>query len=236
MVKLLVVDDEADLIAELKPFLERMGYTVITASDGESALTKIAESKPDLIVLDVIMPRLDGREVLRRLRRADNWTPIILLTRVGNTAERTLGLQEGADDYLNKPFDALELVARIQAILRRSQARPESPSLHSARELICDDIVLERQTRRIKLGGSVLPLSARAVSVLEFLMLNAGKVIPRDELLNQVWGWNYPIETRAVDIRIAELRKALKDDADQPRFIETVVGQGYRFIGDVEGR
>src|SRR5437879_353763 len=116
MVKLLVVDDEADLIAELKPLLERMGYEVVTAHDGEQALSKAEQANPDLIVLDVMMPKLDGREVLRRLRQADNWIPVILLTRVGNTAERTLGLQEGADDYLNKPYDPLELVARIQAI------------------------------------------------------------------------------------------------------------------------
>jgi len=236
MVKLLVADDEVDLIAELKPLLERVGYEVITANNGEDALAKISEGTPDLIVLDVIMPKLNGREVLRRLRQADNWTPVILLTHVGNTAERTLGLQEGADDYLNKPFDALELVARIQAILRRTNNHAQQPSPQSYKLLICADFVLERQTRHVKFKGSPLILSARAVSVMEFLMLNAGIIIARDELLNQVWGWAYPIETRAVDIRIAELRKALNDDANQPRFIETVIGQGYRFIGNVEGR
>src|SRR5436190_1927983 len=135
--KLLIVDDETALVAELKPLLERVGYSIVTALDGERALEQVERASPDLIVLDVIMPRLDGREVLRRLRQENNWTPVILLTRVGNTAERTLGLQEGADDYLNKPYDPLELVARIQAILRRTYGKSQNQSLNSYKVLIC---------------------------------------------------------------------------------------------------
>lgn len=234
--KLLVADDEADLVAELKPLLERMGYSVITASDGEQALNQVEQTVPDLVVLDVIMPKMDGREVLRRLRQANNWTPVILLTRVGTTAERTLGLQEGADDYLNKPFDPLELIARIQAILRRTYRGAQNLPLNTYTALVCGDLTLERQARRVNLKGLPLSVSARAVSVLEFLMLNSGEVISREDLLNQVWGWNYALETRAVDIRVAELRKALNDDPDHPQFIETVIGYGYRFIGQVAGR
>jgi len=236
MVKLLVADDEADLVAELKPLLERTGYHVVTAGDGEQTLSQVEHAVPDLIVLDVIMPKLDGREVLRRLRQSNNWTPVILLTRVGNTAERTLGLQEGADDYLNKPFDPLELIARIQAVLRRTYRGGANQPLYSYKTLICSSLVLDRQARRASLKGAALPLSARAIGTLEFLMLNAGKVISREELLDQLWGWSYPVETRAVDIRVAELRKALNDDPALPQFIETVVGTGYRFVGPVEGR
>jgi DNA-binding response OmpR family regulator len=234
----LLVDDEADLLAELQPLLERMGFTIFTASDGEQALQLVESTAPNLIVLDVIMPRIDGREVLRRLRHSGNWTPVILLTHINNSIERTLGLQEGADDYLNKPFDPLELVARIQAVLRRSyqtllsQTQPLSSYMH----LICDELALERQIRRVKLNGTILNLSTRAVSVLEYLMLHAGEVITREQLLDQVWGWSYPVETRAVDIRISELRKALNDHSINPHYIETVVGYGYRLIGKVEGR
>ena len=118
---LLLVDDEADLLAELVPFLERSGFVVETASDGEQALRQVESVRPDLIILDVLMPRLHGRDVLRRLRQAGDWTPVILLTQVGTPAERAMSLQEGADDYLNKPFDPMELVARVQAVLRRAQ-------------------------------------------------------------------------------------------------------------------
>ena len=234
MIKLLNADDDADLVAELRSFLERAGYSVVTVGDGEQALEQVAQIAPALVILDVIMPKLNGREVLRRLRQSNNWTPVILLTHVGNSAERTLGLQEGADDYLNKPFDPLELTARIQAVLRRTNARPLPLTSYST--LVCDALVLERQTRRAKFQDAALNLSARAVNVLEFLMLNAGVIISREDLLNQVWGWSYPVETRAVDIRIAELRKALNDNPDEPRFIETVIGYGYRFVAKVEGR
>ncbi len=232
--KLLVVDDESDLLAELKPLLERSGYEVFLASDGEQALDVVEKTRPDLIILDVLMPRLDGREVLRRLRQADDWTPVILLTQVGSAAERVLSLQEGADDYLNKPFDAMELIARVQAVLRRTQ-RGRLP-LTSFRRLVSGDLTLDRQTRQAALPGEALPLTARAVGVLEHLMLHAGEVITRERLLDEVWGWSTSVESRAVDIRIAELRKALRDDSADPQYIETVVGQGYRFLGEVEGR
>ena len=232
--KLLIVDDEADLLAELKPLLERSGYQVRTALNGEQALEIVKEDRPDLIVLDMLMPRLDGRGVLRQLRQNDDWTPVLLLTQVNTTAERVLSLQEGADDYLNKPFDPLELVARVQAILRRSQ-HGQLP-LSSYRRLVCGDLLLDRQARQAWLGSKSLALTARAVGVLEYLMLHAYETVLREHLLDAVWSWSKAIGTRAVDIRIAEIRKALNDDSDNPRFVETVVGQGYRFLGKVEGR
>jgi DNA-binding response OmpR family regulator len=231
---LLLVDDEADLLAELKPLFERMGFTVSTAPDGERALSAVEQTHPDLIVLDVLMPRLDGREVLRRLRQSDDWTPVILLSQVGTTLDHTLSLQEGADDYLNKPFDPMELIARIQAILRRSQRSDDS--LTSAQQLVSGELLLDRQVRRAQVRGNVLPLSARAFSLLEYLMLNCDEPLSRESLLDHVWGWANPVETRAIDIRIAELRKALQDDAGAPTYIETITGYGYRFIGKVEGR
>jgi DNA-binding response OmpR family regulator len=233
--KLMIVDDESDLLSELTPLLERMGFAVDTASNGEQALTRIQTSAPDLIIMDVQMPFIDGREVLRRLRAANNWTPVILLSRVGTTTlDHALGLQEGADDYLNKPFDPMELIARIQAVLRRTQ-RP-AQSLTSFRQLVSGDVVLDRQVRRAYLRGTLLTLSTRAFTLLEYLMLNGHEPISRESLLDHVWGWSTPVETRAVDIRIAELRKALEEDASTPHYIETVVGFGYRFLGKVEGK
>lgn len=231
--KLLIVDDEVDLLAELRPLLERSGYEVVTATDGEGALARVREERPDLIILDVMMPRLDGREVLRRLRQEDDWTPVILLTQVGSSVERALSLQEGADDYLNKPYDPMELMARIQAVLRRTQ-RGSAP-LTSQRHLQSGGLALDRQARQVTLEGAPVSLTARAFRVLEYLMLHAGEAVGRERLLDEVWGWSYPVDTRAVDIRIAEIRKGLGDDAGNPRFVETVVGHGYRFLGEVEG-
>ena len=231
--KLMIVDDEVDLLAELKPLMERSGYEVISATNGEQALELIATQRPALVVLDMLMPRLDGRDVLRRLRDSGNWTPVILLTKVNTTVERVLSLQEGADDYLNKPFDPLELVARVQAVLRRTQQG--SAPLSSFRRLVCDAVMLDRQTRQVTLNKKPINLTARAVGALEFLMLNPHEVITRERLLDEVWGWSYAIESRAVDIRIAEVRKALEDDPDVPQYIETVIGRGYRFLGTVQG-
>lgn len=231
--KLLIVDDEVDLLAELRPLLERSGYEVVTATDGEGALARVREERPDLIILDVMMPRLDGREVLRRLRQEDDWTPVILLTQVGASVERALSLQEGADDYLNKPYDPMELMARVQAVLRRTQ-RGSAP-LTSQRHLRSGGLALDRQARQVTLEDAPVSLTARAFRVLEYLMLHAGEAVGRERLLDEVWGWSYPVDTRAVDIRIAEIRKGLGDDAGNPRFVETVVGHGYRFLGEVEG-
>ncbi len=231
--KLMIVDDEADLLAELKPLLERSGYQVYSASNGEQALELASSEKPDLIILDVLMPRLDGRNVLRRLRESGNWTPVILLTKVNTSAERVLSLQEGADDYLNKPFDPLELVARVQAVLRRTQ-RGSLP-LSSFRYLVSGALSLDRQMRQTRLAGELLNLTTRAVGVLEFLMLHPREIITRERLLDEVWGWSEALETRAVDIRIAEIRKVLEKDAAQPRYIETVIGTGYRFVAEVQG-
>ena len=230
--KILLVDDEEAITSNLAPFLERAGFTVEVAGDGEEALHRVADFAPNLIVLDVLMPKLDGREVCRRLRAAGNWTPIIMLTQVGSPAERAISLEEGADDYLNKPFDPYELVARIRAVLRR--ARPGVPPPSAARRLACGPLVLDRPARRALLAGRELPLTPKAVAVLDYLMTHPDEVISRERLLDAVWGWDYPTGTRAVDVRIAELRKALGDDPAEPRYIETVPGQGYRFVGTVE--
>jgi len=231
--KVLLVDDESAITDNLAPFLERSGFEVLVASDGEQALGLVAEVQPDVLVLDVLMPRLDGREVLRRLRSDGNWVPILLLTQVGEAGERAMALEEGADDYLNKPFDPHELVARIRAVLRR--ARPGKPPLAAAWQVKCGELALDRRSRRVFLTGEELTLTPKAVALLEYLMTHPDELVSRDRLLDVVWGWDYPVGTRAVDTRIAELRRALGDDASDPRYIETIPGQGYRFAADVEG-
>jgi len=230
----LLVDDERAITDHLTPILERAGFRVSVAADGEEALRLAERIRPDLIVLDVLLPRLDGREVLRRLRQAGDWTPVILLTQVGEAVERALALEEGADDYVNKPFDPHELVARIRAVLRRRMGFPVQKPLSMATRLRSGDLILDRRARRVERNGRPIKLTPKAFALLEYLMLHPDEVITRERLLDAVWGWDYPVATRAVDVRIAELRHALEDDPEAPRFIQTVMGEGYRFIGPVE--
>lgn len=231
---ILLVDDETELTAQLGPFLRRAGFSVSVAGDGITALRLARTLAPDLIVLDVILPELDGRAVLRRLREEAVWTPVILLTQVSSAAERTMALEEGADDYLNKPFDPMELVARIRAILRRVQRG--APSLASASRLTCRGLLLDRSSLRAWRDESELVLTPKGMSLLAYLMAHPDELLSRERLLDAVWGWDYPTGTRTVDTRIAELRRALNDDPARPTYIETVPSQGYRFLGPVEVR
>jgi DNA-binding response OmpR family regulator len=230
--KILVVDDEPGIRELLAPFLERAGFQVATASDGDQALEKVKAFRPDLIILDVLMPGTNGREVLRRLREEENWTPVILLTQVGDASERALALEEGADDYLNKPFDSNELMARIKAVLRR--ARKDKPPLAAARHLHSGELMLDRTSHRVWFKEQEITLTRKATLLLEYLMTHPFEVISRSRLLDEVWGWDYAIGERAVDTRISELRSAFGGDASNPTFIETIPGEGYRFFGEVE--
>jgi DNA-binding response OmpR family regulator len=230
---LLLADDDPTIAEGLAPFLERAGFHVLVVSDGAAALEKAQSHKPDLIILDVLMPRMDGRETLRRIRRLNLTTPTILLTQVGEAAERALALEEGADDYLNKPFDPHELLARIRAVLRR--ARPGGRSLSTSWLLKAGELTLDRRARRASLRGASLDLTPKALAVLEYLMTHPDEAVGRERLLEAVWGWEYPAGTRTVDTRMAELRRCLGDDPAEPRFIETIPGEGYRFIAAVVG-
>jgi len=231
-IHLLLVDDEAAITDNLAPFLERAGFDVRVARDGSEALQVAPEFGPALIVLDVLMPRLDGRETLRQLRRAGVNTPVILLTRVGEATERAMALEEGADDYLNKPFDPHELVARVRAVLRRSH--PGQAPLATAAKLVCGVLVLDRVARRVRHVDREVTLTPKALALLEYLMARPDELVTRERLLDAVWGWDYPTGTRTVDTRMSELRRALGDNPAEPRYIETVPGQGYRFVGRVE--
>jgi DNA-binding response OmpR family regulator len=231
--KILLVDDEPSITENLSAFLIRAGYAVETASDGRKALEAIEKTPPDLAVLDVLMPEMDGRAVLRQLRSKGSHLPVILLTQVGEAGERAMALEEGADDYLNKPFDPRELLARVRAVLRRAQG--SAVPLSSAWKITSSALVLDRRARRATLQGKSLSLTPKALALLEYLMTHPDELITRERLLDAVWGWDYPAGTRAVDTRIAELRRALRDEAEEPQFIETVTGEGYRFRAGVEG-
>jgi len=228
---LLLADDDPTITNSLVPFFERAGFHVLIAANGADALEKAQAQRPDLIVLDVLMPRMDGREVLRRLRRGGLQTPTILLTQVGDASERALALEEGADDYLNKPFESHELLARVRAVLRRSQSG--QPSLSTAWRLTAHDLTIDRRARRAMFNSQVLDLSPKAFAVLEYLMTHPDEVVSRERLLQLVWGWEYPAGTRTVDTRMFELRKALGDDPADPKFIATQAGEGYIFIAPV---
>lgn len=227
----LLVDDEADIRSTLGSFLERSGHRVLLASDGVEALDLIAAHPIDIVVTDVLMPRMDGRELVRRVRAGGTWVPIILLTQVDASYERVSALDEGADDYLSKPFDPAELASRIRAVLRRSQG--VSQPLTTATRLVCGALVLDRESRRVELGGREVALTPKAVTLLDYLMSHPAELHTRDALLSALWGIDFASSTRAVDHRVREIRRALGDDAVEPAYIETVPSVGYRFCGQV---
>ena len=232
MTTILLVDDEAAITDNLAPFLKRAGFSVVVASTGEEALARLPAVSPDLVGLDVLLPGMDGREVLRRVRQERRQVPIILLTQVGESVERTMALEEGADDYLNKPFDPYELVARIRAVLRRGGRN--DPSLRGAQRLRSGDVVLDRASQRVFKADREVALTPRATVLLGYLMTHPDEVLTRERLLEAVWGWSYQSSTRSVDTRVAELRRALERDSGSPELITTVPGLGYRFSARVE--
>lgn len=231
--RVLLVDDEEAITSTLGPYLERAGFEVVVAGDGLQALDRHADSSPDIVVSDVLMPGMDGRSLVRALRRSETWTPVILLMQVDEASERAAALDEGADDYLGKPFLPSELVSRIRAVLRRAGGgRP----LSASNALVGEGLELDRAARRVRVDGSPVELTPKAVALLDYLMAHPGEVHTREHLLATLWGFEFAVTTRAVDHRVAELRRALGDDPQRPRWIETVQGAGYRFRGAVAGR
>ncbi|MFE6736624.1 response regulator transcription factor [Microbacterium sp. NPDC057650] len=227
---LLLVDDDDAITGALGAFLERSGYRVTIAGDGIAALASVAAERPDLVVCDVLMPRLDGREFVRRIRADDQTLPIILLTQVGESWERSAALDEGADDYLNKPFDPQELLSRTRAVLRRS-ARSDVP-LRATQRLRSLDLLIDRTARRVWRAEQELILTPKAFTLLEYLMAHPNEVHTRERLLATLWGFDFATSSRAVDHRIAELRRVIGDNGPE-RFIETSQSIGYQFSAPV---
>ncbi|MCW4465747.1 response regulator transcription factor [Glutamicibacter sp. MNS18] len=231
----LLVDDEQDILATLGGYLRRSGLEVLTAGNGVEALQVMDRHPVQVIVSDVMMPFLDGRSLLRTLRQREDWTPVILLTVVGEADERSAALDEGADDYLNKPFAPQELLSRIRAVLRRLQT--STHALGNAQILVADHgtgtLKLDRLARRVWNEDTEIMLTPKALTLLEYLMTRPDEVHSRERLLESLWGFEFAVSTRAVDHRIAEIRKAFGDDAAAPTLVQTVAGQGYRFAGEV---
>ncbi len=223
----LLVDDEKTLVKALTFNLEKENFRVEQAYDGEEALQKVFTLAPDIVVLDLMLPGLDGFEVCRRIRKKLD-VPIIMLTARSEDIDKVLGLELGADDYLTKPFNARELVARIKAILRRSVVRNES-----TKKLIqIGDLQVDLLQHRVRLREQEISLTSKEFALLSFLVANAGNVYSREQLLEQVWGYDYYGDVRTVDVHIRHLREKLERDPGNPDYILTVWGTGYKIRED----
>ena len=223
--RILLVDDEPDLRQMVRRYLQAEGFDVADVADGESALARLRKSTPDLILLDIGMPDMDGFTVLQEVRKTSE-VPVIMLTARSEEIDRVMGLTMGADDYLTKPFSPRELVARIRAVLRRG--RIDRPNLEDHFEF--QGLVLDLSRRQVLVDSDEVDLSALEFDLLSALASAPGRVFTRAQLLERVWGWDYFGDERVVDVHIGNLRKAIKDDATDPRFIGTVRGVGYKFV------
>lgn len=221
---ILLVDDEPSITQLARMYLERDGYRIVEIADGESALAAADKQKPALIVLDVMLPKVDGFDVCRRLRSAGDNVPIIMLTARDEDIDKILGLELGADDYLTKPFNPRELTARVKAILRRSESNKSS----EGKPIHRGDLTIDPISREARLASRTLDLRAQEFDLLLTLTESPGRVFSREQLLQQAWGFDYYGQTRTVDVHIAHLRKKLEGGNVK---IETVTGVGYKFVG-----
>lgn len=226
--RVLVVEDEESLLFTLAHSLKREGYTVVTASRGDDGLRLAREQKPDLILLDVMLPGIDGIQVCRMLRR-DSDVPIIMLTALGGESDRVAGLDTGADDYIPKPFGMRELMARVRALLRRSGAR--APQDTGPTLVISGDLQVDRERREVVRGGRVLRMKPKEFELLLFFLQHPGRVFSREQILDEVWGYDFYGGPRTVDVHIRWLRQKVEEDPANPVRIRTIRGSGYLFEG-----
>lgn len=224
--KVLVVDDEHVVTEVLEQYLRRDDFEVATADDGEKALRLAREWGPDLIVLDLMLPKVDGLEICRTLRK-ESRVPIVMLTARGETTDRIVGLEIGADDYVVKPFSPGELVARIKAVLRRTATPANFAS--SGEVVRFPDFSLNPQTRIVEVRGKRVELTAKEFDLLYFLASHPGQVFTRDQLMNDVWDYTYAGDASTITVHIRRLREKLEPDPARPRFLKTVWGVGYKF-------
>ena len=225
MSKILIIEDEPDMVLGLKDNFEFEGYEVLTAADGASGLERARTAKPDLVILDIMMPKLSGLEVCKTLRAEGFTAPIIMLTARGQEIDKVVGLELGADDYVTKPFSIRELLARVRAILRRT----EGAKKRLARYRFAD-VELDFETYRAKKGDEPLDLSPREFELLRYLIERKGETVSREKLLEDVWGYESYPSTRTVDTHIAKLRAKIGDSGSEPRHILTIHGMGYKFV------
>jgi OmpR family response regulator RpaB len=221
---ILMVDDDVDLNALVTEYLARFGHRLVTATTAARGMAELRRERPDLVILDIMLPDTDGLSLCREIR-SESDVPIIMLTARGEVADRVLGLELGADDYLSKPFEPRELVARIQSVIRRSVSR-ESHDV-----LVSDSLRLEKQTRRVSLDGNDLDLTTMEFELLMVLMESHGRVLSRNRLLERLRGIDTDVYDRSIDMLVSRLRDKLGDDSHAPRFIKTVRLTGYQFVG-----
>src|SRR4051812_20112678 len=225
---ILVVDDEPPILDLIASYLRADGFSVHTAQDGPSALAQARALRPDLIVLDVMLPGMDGMEVCRRIQQEFD-VYILMLTARAEEMDKVVGLSVGADDYLTKPFSPRELVARVKAILRRS--RHGAPSASDVAPLLFREIIIDPERREVRWHGNMVALTAREFDLLYTLAAYPGRVFTREQLLERVWGHDFERVDRVVDVHVSLLRRKLEDDRAEPSLIQTVRGVGYKFTG-----
>ncbi|WP_066874739.1 response regulator transcription factor [Clostridium mediterraneense] len=228
--RILIVDDEAHIRELIKFNLEKNGFRTLQAADGKEALELAKERKVDLIILDLMIPIMDGFEVCKEVRKDSTIgnTPIIMLTAKSEEIDKILGLELGADDYMTKPFSVRELVARVKAQLRRNSTRTEENLFKFG------DVSVNLQTREVKKSEERIELTLKEFEILKLLIKNKGNILTREMLLDKIWGYEYIGETRTVDVHIRHLRQKIEDDDKNPMFIQTIRGVGYKFICDGE--
>ena len=228
MAKVLIVDDEPNIREVVGLYLRRDGHDVVSAADGEEALEVFRESAPDLVVLDLMLPKLSGLEVCRRMQ-AERRVPLIMLTARGEEEERIVGLSLGADDYVVKPFSPRELAARVTAVLRRTGDSPAESA--AEKTLVFDGLRIDPNTREVLVRGEPATLTAREFDLLYHLAASPGRVFTRDHLMEVVWGYAFSIDTSTVTVHVRRLREKVEPDPAHPRYLQTVWGVGYKFGG-----
>lgn len=224
--KILIVEDEPAMVAGLRDNFEYEGYEVISAEDGVTGLERALKDSPDLVVLDVMMPRMSGLDVCKQLKSQRPAVPIIMLTARGQEIDKVVGLELGADDYVTKPFSVRELMARVKAVLRRSSNTVPAQEIYRF-----SDVEVNVRSNEVRRNGELIDLSSKEFALLAYFIAHPVETLSRDRLLDAVWGYeNYP-STRTVDTHIVHLRQKLEPNPEEPRFILTVHGSGYKFVG-----
>ena len=226
MPKVLIVEDDDSMVAALRDGFEYEGYSVCLARDGADGLRQASEAAPDVIILDVMLPKMSGLDVCREIRKAGNNVPILMLTARGQEIDKVLGLKLGADDYVTKPFGFLELMARVEAVQRRASGR--APRVETYR---FGHIEADFKRGEVKRNGKPIDMTSREMRLLQYFIERRGEVVGRDDLLDAVWDYDAAPLTRTVDMHVAKLRKKIEDHPAQPRFLVTVHGTGYKFNG-----
>ena len=227
---ILIVEDEPNLLAALQYTLTQEGYTALTATDGEAGLRMASRVSPDLVILDVMLPGLDGFEICRILRR-ESGVPILMLTARGEEVDRVVGLELGADDYVTKPFSMRELLARVRNLLRRTSSHHTSDFAGRSEIIRSEDLTIDQISHSVTLGDKTIEMKPREFSLLALLASNKGRAFTRNQILERLWGHDYIGDSRTVDVHVRWLREKIELDPSKPRRIVTIRGLGYRFDG-----